>query len=488
MIRPLLLTAALLSAGLDHAWAQSASVSQPNPVPPAAKPAAPPTDAPKPWPDQVKQPVPWFAWGMDFRARNEYYDNIVSLTDDHPLSEQDLFRFRGRLWTALKPLPELSVNTRVSAEPRLWMNPAFVGSYYNQTGMEWRYGLVDNLNVKYDTPSFTVTAGRQDIVLGDFWNWWLVADGTPLDGSWSYYLDSVRVTWAPPEIKTKFDYILIHQQADASERIPTINNKSPYVTEQDEMGLILYASNQSVKNTRIDGYFIYKRDERVRPNGDDANIYTVGTKVTGNPWTHWSYSVEGGYQFGDKTDPTLTGDTSGLSRKRDLRAFGVNTRLSYLLGDRLNNQFSVIYEYLSGDDPNTTGRDEMFDVLWGRWPRWSELYIYSYLPENSGKIAQLNNIQRVGAGWNLNPIKGLTVGAYYNALFAPESVPTRAGGAIGLFSETGNFRGHFLQAVATHTFNRHVRGHLWSEFVWQGDYYAQRDTMTFLRAEISIGL
>jgi hypothetical protein len=265
----------------------------------------------------------------------------------------------------------------------------------------WRPNRATGRGHRSSAPFVALTAGRQDIVLGDFWNWWLVADGTPLDGSWSYYLDSVRVTWAPPEIKTKFDYILIHQQADASERIPTINNKSPYVTEQDEMGLILYASNQSVKNTRIDGYFIYKRDERVRPNGDDANIYTVGTKVTGNPWTHWSYSVEGGYQFGDKTDPTLTGDASGLSRKRDLRAFGVNTRLSYLLGDRLNNQFSVIYEYLSGDDPNTTGRDEMFDVLWGRWPRWSELYIYSYLPENSGKIAQLNNIQRVGAGWNL---------------------------------------------------------------------------------------
>jgi len=29
-----------------------------------------------------------------------------------------------------------------------------------------------------------------------------------------------------------------------------------------------------------------------------------------------------------------------------------------------------------------------------------------------------------------------------------------------------------------------VSGHLWGEFMWMGDYYAQRDTMAFLRAEL----
>jgi hypothetical protein len=53
-----------------------------------------------------------------------------------------------------------------------------------------------------------------------------------------------------------------------------------------------------------------------------------------------------------------------------------------------------------------------------------------------------------------------------------------------LFSEKGNFRGHFLQTVLKHQFNKHVSGHLWAEFIWQGDYYAQRDLMTFLRAEM----
>jgi hypothetical protein len=29
-----------------------------------------------------------------------------------------------------------------------------------------------------------------------------------------------------------------------------------------------------------------------------------------------------------------------------------------------------------------------------------------------------------------------------------------------------------------------MSGHLWSEFVWMGDYYTNKDLMSFLRAEL----
>lgn len=53
-----------------------------------------------------------------------------------------------------------------------------------------------------------------------------------------------------------------------------------------------------------------------------------------------------------------------------------------------------------------------------------------------------------------------------------------------MFSRDGNFRGHYIQAVLKHQFTPRISGHLWSEFVWQGDYYTQRDLLTFLRAEV----
>ncbi len=50
---------------------------------------------------------------------------------------------------------------------------------------------------------------------------------------------------------------------------------------------------------------------------------------------------------------------------------------------------------------------------------------------------------------------------------------------------TAIFRGHYLQCALQHTFTKHMKGQLWAEFVWQGDYYSQDDLMTFLRAEVS---
>ena len=102
----------------------------------------------------------------------------------------------------------------------------------------------------------------------------------------------------------------------------------------------------------------------------------------------------------------------------NLSAFGVNSKLSYLFKDELNDQLSLSFEFLSGDNPNT-GTDEMFDVLWGRWPRWSEMYnIYSYV--NETRVGQTANLYRVGPTWSLTPIKNMQFSASYYALFADQ--------------------------------------------------------------------
>ena len=97
----------------------------------------------------AKNPLTWLTWGADLRIRNEYFNNAQSLTSDPrlspafgPLHSQDYFRFRGRVWTSLMPVTNLSVNARLAAEPRLWMEPSSSSTYYNQSGMEWRFGIL----------------------------------------------------------------------------------------------------------------------------------------------------------------------------------------------------------------------------------------------------------------------------------------------------------------------------------------------------------
>jgi hypothetical protein len=74
---------------------------------------------------------------------------------------------------------------------------------------------------------------------------------------------------------------------------------------------------------------------------------------------HWQYSLEGAYQFGHKQDPMVKNPVNLGTQWRSIDAFGAKGKLTYLLKDKANNQFSLVGEVLSGDDPNT-GKDEMF--------------------------------------------------------------------------------------------------------------------------------
>lgn len=441
--------------------------------------------------NNIKNPAPWFKWGADLRIRNEYFNNARSLSDQTPFHEQDYFRFRGRIWGSLMPHPDLDFNLRVTYEPRDWINPSFspyIKNGVGHTGWETSEGIIDTLNLKWRNIGglpLAATVGRQDILLGDGW---LVFEGTPGDGSRTLYFDAARLTYTLLDKKTTIDLIGILQQANNNVWLPTINDLEKSVTDQNEHAAVLWVSNKSIPAMNVDGYFIYKHDTRIHdipianPLGDDADLFTIGARLSGDIGEHWRYRAEGAYQFGDKSDPSL--QTAFKSKDRlDVSAFGVNSRLSYLFKDPLNNQLHMSYEFLSGDNPNTKGTDEMFDILWGRWPQWSELYIYSYV--NETRMSQMANLHRVGPGWTMNPNKKTDVILNYYALLADEETPTRVSAKnAGLFSDDGIFRGHYIQAIVKYKFNPHLAGHLWAEFVMPGNFYAKKDLMSFLRAEL----
>jgi hypothetical protein len=493
----------------------------------------------------IKNPVSWLSWGGDFRVRNEYFNNALSLTSNGNLPKpgssafgeehaQDYFRFRGRLWTSITPIEDLSLNARLAAEPRQFMEPGYSDTYFNQSGPQWRYGIIDNLNVQWKKPldlPATFTVGRQDIFMGDGW---LMGDGTPEDGSFTYFLDAARGTYKLEDLKTTIDLIGIVQYARPDEWLPTMGPSTsvpttvdqlpphghvePFLlTDQDEKGLVLWIANKSVPAANVDAYFIYKHDSALNDYPvslftDSGDIYTVGSRVSGALDEHWKYSAEGAYQFGWKQDQELNSALAFLkpndpsvqtTGSRDLSAFGVNAKLSYSFKDNWNDQLSLSFEFLSGDNPNTKG-DEMFDVLWGRWPSWSEMYnIYSYVQET--RVGQTANLYRVGPTWNITPAKDLDFSLSYFALFADQEVPTRNFDAsyqlnfasspyfgpgypdlrtTGPFSNSGNFRGHYFQGVLKYKFSQHLSGHLWAELLCPGDYYVDRSLMSFLRAEL----
>jgi hypothetical protein len=477
-------------------------------------PAATPGSAPALSPTEqtikdIKNPAPWFSWGTDLRIRDESFDNILTLNPNNHLHQQDYLRFRGRLWASVTPIEDLSVNARLTDEVREWLKPAGYTPYSPNSGLDWREGLIDNLNVQWknvlDQP-LNVTVGRQDYLPGTpsgLGDGWLIGDGTPADGSWTYFLDSARLTYALKEQHTTIDAIGIIQEAKDDAWLPTINPQHYYLTEQSEKGAILWVANKSVAEANVDTYFIYKHDDasditpvaKFRP--DSGDIYTVGGRVSGLFANNWKYSLEGAYQFGEKLDPNLNSGGNNLvlspaaqtTGYRNIDAFGVNARIAYMFKDKLNNQLSFSYEFLSGDDPNSKN-DEMFDNLWGRWPRWSEIGLYSYAAET--RIGNEANLHRLGPGWSFTPVKDMDLSFAYMALFAQHDIATRAtGGAGTLFAgnanlpDQGNFRGHFFQAILKYKFSKHVSAHLWTEFQLPGSYYTYDNTWYFIRPEVT---
>ncbi len=169
-----------------------------------AQPAATTAAAPD-WADQVKNPAPWLKWGTDLRLRHEYINNATTLNGDAANHESNYERYRYRLWSTVSPAENFDLNTRFTWEGRHYWTPD------SKPEWDWSYGIIDTANVKignlFDAPA-TLTVGRQDVMLGDGW---LVMDGTPLDGSRTFFLDAARFSLDMKESKNTLNLIYIQQ-------------------------------------------------------------------------------------------------------------------------------------------------------------------------------------------------------------------------------------------------------------------------------------
>jgi hypothetical protein len=117
--------------------------------------------------------------------------------------------------------------------------------------------------------------------------------------------------------------------------------------------------------------------------------------------------------------------------------------------------------------------------------------IYSYVQET--RVGQTANLHRIGPTWTADPLPKMEFSTSYYILLADQDVATRdlnnafhQSAASEPFTGTGDFRGQYFQAVLKYKFSPHLSGHLWSEFLFPGDFYVNRQLMSFLRAEIML--
>ncbi len=417
----------------------------------------------------IKNPTDWLSLSADLRLRTIYMQNPVFLNKDRTGHEWNWQRYRARLGAQIRPIQDSSLefNIRAVWEYRNYCKPESKGETHNDEV------IFDMFNLKWTMPvgdaKLTATLGRQDIKKADGW---LIFDGTPLDGTRTMYFDAARLQFELPG-KKSLDLMYIYQTPNGK-WLPRISKQDRYLTsEQVEQGIVAWYTDKNKPLgflDQADAYFIYKQDQAVKSNGNDADIYTFGTAGLKHFDKNWSLRLELAGQFGRKNGARLC-------------ALGSNNRMTYNCNDANNTKFHLEYAYRSGDNPNTK-ENEGFDTLWGRFAHISEIYLYTMAGES--RLADYSNLHRLGLKWETSCGKNLRLRGGYQLLFAPRNTYQGRPG----FSSNGNFRGQLVQGRADYTFNEHVSCHLMCEFFAPGNYYddTRNDPGLMVRYEIMFKL
>jgi hypothetical protein len=293
------------------------------------------------------------------RFRFEAWDNAVGLDD----AADDGFAYtrnRTTLGLSWRPSGNVEVLGKVTNEFRVYLAPK--DRSFNAHEL-----FVDNLYVKWTLPGrvpVTVTAGRQDLNFGEGF---VIADGTPGDGSRSYYFNALRVDAGLAEGHGLTAFAHATEQSDRY--LPVINPRPQALAEQPERALALYYAG-AFGRAGIDAYAVHKWTAANETWPVATRTDTFGARAAAPLAKALSLTAEAAYQSGGYGD-------AGRS------AFGAIAHLDLDLSGTLPLLQSATLGgiLLSGDDP-ATARMEGWDPIFSRWPKWSESYIYTYTRES----------------------------------------------------------------------------------------------------------
>ncbi len=407
-----------------------------------------------------KPSIPDAEWGVDVRVRSETWDNIIDFnqpTDDF----REQVRFRTRAWLKLPLHQDFEFFVKIANEFRYQPSPSL-----DISGDEV---VFENLYLdfrKVIVPGLSIRVGRQDLMRGEGF---ILFEGTPGDGSRTQYFNAADIAYQVRKSKVELIGILNPSQ---EQYLPGINRQVKYLTEWDEQAIGAYYTGRDLKTTDFDAYYFYKKEVNdSRPTTSplyqpDRHVNTAGGRAVHRFPKSFTGTGEFALQWGAQHPSTSIRAWGGYGYVK--RTFGA--RLApYLLGG--------IWA-LSGDNPNTPNKVEGWDPLFSRWPKWSELYLYTLIPEKGVGYWSNDRFTQVEGGFS--PWKPISVRAtwYHHDAFHPHP------GTPAIFS-SGTVRGDDVQVYGEFVINKHLKGHLLYDAFLPGSFYAGTSSGYFLRGEMS---
>jgi hypothetical protein len=421
------------------------------------------------------------SYGINFRLRQETWDNlfdmnIIDVTSNSPVftrPDDNYFRLKTSPWFKATVDKQYVFYTKLTNEMRYYMETSSQASRpagYNKDEI-----VFDNLYASANSIAGSpveLTVGRQDLMT--YGEGFVIMDGTPVDGSRTYYFDAAKGVVKFGD-RTSVDLIWITDQY-SDRALPSLYSEPRrQLNTTDEQAAVVYGRTRIGETLNLEPYYIYKREQTTPlPYGTQGalKLNTVGARAVYGLGKGWNLRGEFAHQFGsyeNGTDRTGDGGYAYISRKYEEVA--------------LQPYFELGGAYLSGDDPKTTNKVEAWDPLFSRWPWMSELYVLSYGTE-TGIVGYWTNLQlyRASFKFTLDPATRLDLS--YNYLRANEN--SHVSTAPPIYSADGKDRGSLIQAKLSHKFSKAVDGYFLLEDFVPGNYYVptNRDNAMFVRWEL----
>ena len=411
-------------------------------------------------------PAPALEFGFQERVRTEAWDDLT----DHRAATPDArtqLRFRTRLWAVVPLGADLSFAAGIVNENRKVQRPDLAANgrevAFEMLQLDWRIG-----------PAWSLRIGRQNLMRGDGF---VLFDGSALDGSRSAYFNAVDLAWAAGPVRVE---LLLVLDPSKDRFLPRLNEAAgprerQLLNERDEAALGIYATWRPA-GRNLQAYAFHKTERHdLRAAADplfqpDRRVQTLGARLAEDLGPGLALTAEGALQSG--WEEARPGASGGGAR---IRAWGVQARLARAFDLPARPDLALGWVGLSGDDPGTAAR-EGWDPLFSRWPKWSELFVYSLAPEAG--VAAWSNLRMAEATVQLHPTAALDLRASLLWMRAFRPATDR-----GPLFAPGLGRGRLLELRADLRLSERWQGHLLYERLDPGTFYAGSDAGRFFRVE-----
>lgn len=400
------------------------------------------------------------SYGFEQRVRNENWNNVLDFNDSAGDHRRQI-RYRTRLWFGASITPDIDLRIGLAQETNQVLQPRTPGGF-DEVFFETAYVDIRKLFIK----GLSLRFGRQNLTRGEGF---LLLEGNPYDGSRSVYNNAAVLAYERG--KSRIELLGIHDPV-SDRYLPRIHDLHRPLVEWNESALGAYFTSHRFTQTSVEAYYLYKRETGDRRSPahpqfqPDRYVYTSGGRAVRKLPGNFSATGEWAWQWGHQRPSA------------ELRAWGGYGYLKKNFGPQSRHSASFGYWAMSGDDPATPGRIESWDPLFARWPKWSELYIYTQFRETG--VAYWTNMgmwqaEAVFAPWTPLSLRG----AWYH-MGAQHPFP----GSSSMFSR-GRARGEHYQARADLSVGKHWRGHFLYERHVPGSFYTGDRPGYFLRIEVA---